>query len=100
MDQIIDSYEKCQHSCYNNPAKTPSCVCKYVCQDRFRQDLGDYAQKYGNNNSWPFQNANFTPTKKYIAVEDMDKSFRVPLQNNPFAIPLRQVTGGCVGANN
>lgn len=92
MDRCTNSYRECKSACTNN-------VAKYVCQDKMRLCLGDLAKRSGGNNLWPHQNANYNDVS-YINVNDYDGSFVLPPQNNPFAIPKNQITGGCIGVQN
>lgn len=105
MNRAIDSYQKCLKLC-NCPSNRGSCVCNYVCQDKFRQDLGDYAMQTGDNTlyagrtiQWPFMNPQLTPVK-YIAVDDMDCEFKGFPKDGPFTTPARYLTGGCQGQQN
>ena len=96
MDTCINSYRNCSQECRREGSHN---ICHYVCQDKFRTCLGDVAKKYGNNNMWPHQNANYDYIP-YVAVRDQNRSFPTPPQNNPFAIPPNHITGGYIGMNN
>ncbi len=101
MEQCIDSYKNCLGTCVapNSKSSVPNCICKYVCQDKFRTCLGDVAKKYGNNNLWPYQNANYG-YHPYLNINDMDNSFRTPPKNSPFSLPDNYISGGPVGEYN
>lgn len=105
MDKIMNQYQQCISKTASCGGKL-NCIQKDVCQDKLRNDLGDYAMKYGGNNLWPYQNANFNPVP-YFAVRDMDRfgtsnesCFQDIPENNPFSLPPRQITGGTTGAYN
>lgn len=95
MDKCVNSYKQCMKHAIVNDRK----VRQYVCHDKILTCLGETAKVHGNNNLWPFHNS-YNIGKDYIAVKDMDRSFKNPPQNNPFAIPPRQITGGFMGDKN
>ncbi len=88
MKYCKTSYRNCLLDCRPSEPR----ICKYVCDDKMRDCLGDVAKKFGNNNLWPHQNANYNDVP-YIAVTDQDFSFKTPRQNYeiPFQLILRCV---------
>lgn len=73
---------------------------KYICQDKMRYCLSDYAKRYGTNNYWPWQTFENRSDTPYVGVIDMDNKFQPAFQTNPFSTPITQITNGSLGQAN